>query len=65
MLFLTVSQTAKSEHITAYKLRSMIHRGECPGFYSGSRFYVNVDRLRAILDGSTSRADRLESRPEE
>lgn len=60
MLFLTVSQTAKHENITMYKLRNMIHRGECPGFYSGSRFYVNVDRLREILDRSTSRADQPE-----
>lgn len=59
-MYLTVSKTVKSEHITAYKLRNMIHRGECPGYYSGSRFYVNVDRLREILDRSTSKADQPE-----
>ena len=31
-------------------LRSMVKRGECPGFYSGSRFYVNMALLREKLE---------------
>ena len=30
-------------------LRAMVRRGECPGFYSGNRFWVDVDGLKELL----------------
>lgn len=30
-------------------IRRMIKCGECPGFYQGSRFYVNFEELLAVL----------------
>ena len=35
-------------------LRSMVKRGVCPGFFQGTRFYVDTVLLREHLDHSTS-----------
>lgn len=32
------------------KLRTMIKNGECPGFYSGSRFVINIPMLKEKID---------------
>lgn len=36
--------------LTETALRRMVGRGECPGWYEGNRFYVNVDALVATLE---------------
>ena len=48
--FLTINQTAKEIGLPATCLRSMLATGNLPGFYSGTRFYVNLDMFRAKLE---------------
>lgn len=55
MRFETVNKTVKSEHVSENLLRGMIRQGTCPGYYSGNRFYVNVDKLLEMLNQSTAR----------
>ena len=51
MKFETINQAAKRADLpNAGAIRRMVKRHECPGFYSGSRFYVNVDALKEKLD---------------
>lgn len=52
MEFLSIAQTAQAEKLPATALRRMLKQGTLPGFYAGSRFYVNVERLRQQLDAS-------------
>jgi len=35
-------------------LRAMVKSGTCPGYYQGTRFYVDTVLLREHLDRSTS-----------
>lgn len=48
--FKTVRQVASSGLISEHFLRQLVARGECPGFFSGNRFLVNVQALAEILD---------------
>ena len=50
MQFLTINQTAKAVGLPHTCLRGMLATGNLPGFYSGTRFYVNVDMFRAKLE---------------
>lgn len=50
MDFRTIAKTAKSEGLPECMLRDMLKRGELPGFYQRTRFYVNVDALREQLE---------------
>lgn len=49
--FLTIRQAAADPSVPLREgtLRRMVRRGECPGYYSGSRFWVDVDGLRELL----------------
>lgn len=47
---LTIRQTAATGILPEFCLRTMVKRGEVPGFYSGTKYYVNFDRLVAKLD---------------
>ena len=49
MDFRTAVPAAKYLGIPEYMLRRMIKNGECIGVYSGSRFYVDVERMRQKL----------------
>ena len=48
--FLTINQTAKEKNISHTALRTMQKQGKLPGFYVGSRFYVNVDMFNEMLN---------------
>ena len=50
MQFLTINQTAKAIGLPHTCLRAMQAQGKLPGFYAGSRWYVNVDMLREQLE---------------
>lgn len=41
----TIRETAKLGILPEYALRKGAKRGTIPGFYAGSRFYVNLDAL--------------------
>ena len=48
--FLTINQTAREIGLPHTCLRTMLAEGQLPGFYAGTRYYVNVDVLREKLD---------------
>lgn len=48
--YLTIKQTARKGPYSEYRLRKMLRAGELPGFYSGTRFYVNYELLMEQLD---------------
>lgn len=59
MQFLTINQAAKVIGLPDTCLRSMKAEGRLPGFYAGTRYYVNLDVLREMLE-TTSRASMVE-----
>ena len=52
----TINQYAKRPDrlFTAFRLRQLLKEGRLPGFYAGSRYYLRVDLLPALLDELTS-----------
>lgn len=61
--FMTINQTAKAVGLPHTCLRSMLATGNLPGFYSGTRFYVNVDLFREKLeqDSRSTMSNRKEA----
>ena len=55
MEILTINQSAKRGPLPASRLRAMLREGRLPGFYSGSRFYVNYTMLVDQLDRESRR----------
>lgn len=56
--FLTIRQAAADPRCPLREgtLRAMVKRGEVPGFYSGTRFWVNIDELlTSLTERSTAR----------
>lgn len=47
--FLTIRQTTRETGISESLIRHLVREGRCPGFYSGSRYTVNVDALVEML----------------
>lgn len=47
--FLSIRQTAKRSGVPEYLIRGMVNRKECPGFYSGNRFYVHYQKFLSVL----------------
>lgn len=47
--YATIRQIAFSGLIAENALRKMVKRGECPGYYEGTRFMVNVQMLEDAL----------------
>ena len=56
MEILTINATAKKYGLPQFMLRGMQKRGELPGFYSASRFYVNCDMLLQKIDADSRAA---------
>lgn len=48
--YLTIRQTAKKVPYSENQLRKMLRIGELPGFYSGTRFYVDYELLMEQID---------------
>lgn len=48
--FVTIRRAAKIVGVPEFKLRKMVKNKECPGFYSGNRFLVNLRLLQELLD---------------
>ena len=42
---MTVKNVVKEYGLSENMLRTWIKKGECPGFYNGNRFMINVDLL--------------------
>ena len=48
-MYQTIRQTVQSEGIPETALRRLVKAGMIPGFYNGTRFYINVPALREQL----------------
>ena len=53
MQFLTINSAARETGLPHSRLRVMQSQGRLPGFYAGSRYYVNMDQFRAQLDDAS------------
>ena len=53
MKFLTINQTADFLNLPRFAVRKMAQKNLLPGFYSGTRFYVNVDMFVKKLTEDT------------
>ena len=47
----TIRQTARLGIMSVYALRLRLAQGTLPGYFAGSRFYVNLDKLIAEMNG--------------
>lgn len=47
--FLPPAKASKATQIPENAIRRMIKQGTCPGFYSGNRFMVNIEKLKKQL----------------
>lgn len=55
MRYQTIRSVAKDPSFpNEARIRGLVKAGTCPGFYQGSRFYVDTVLLREQLDRSTS-----------
>lgn len=49
-MYKTIRQTAAMGILPEHRIRILVAKGECPGFYSGTRFMVNTRLLEEQLD---------------
>ena len=55
MRYATINTLARDPDFPNEKmLRALVKSGACPGFYQGTRFYIDSVRLREQLDRCTS-----------
>lgn len=45
MEFLTIPQAARKCGVAEFRLRQWVKNNECPGYFAGTRFYVNPEKL--------------------
>ena len=60
--FVTITQAAKMGVMSVYSLRLMLKQGQLPGYYAGTRFYINLDRLLEQLENGNSAAGQEPNR---
>ena len=51
--YMTIRQTASETGPAAGTLRARLKRNKLPGFYAGSRYYINVPLLMEMLDAES------------
>ena len=56
--FMTINQTAKAVGLPHTCLRNMLANNSLPGFYNGTRYYVNVEMLKEKLENDCRSAMR-------
>lgn len=49
-MFKSAREVAKMGVLSEFLVRKLIAQGKCPGFYSGKKFLVNVERLQDYLE---------------
>ena len=50
MKIATINEAEKETNIPAFRIRKWVKMGIIPGFYAGSRFYVNVDEFVKLIN---------------
>lgn len=58
----TIRQCAAMGILPEHCLRTRLRQGKLPGFYSGSRFLVNVDMLVEMLHSESAAAVTQEAK---
>ena len=53
--FMSIRKTADEFGLPENMLRTWVKTGECPGFYVGTKFMVNIDMLDAKLKDMSRR----------
>ncbi len=53
MQFMTINAAAREIGLPHTCLRAMQAQGKLPGFYAGTRYYVNLDMLREQLENDS------------
>lgn len=48
--YMTINQTVSETDFSEGMLRARLKRNKLPGFYAGSRYYINVPLLMEMLD---------------
>lgn len=48
--YLTIRQTARAVGVPEHRIRQWVKTQSVPGFYGGTRFYVNVQKFQQLLD---------------
>lgn len=48
--YLTIRQTARAVGIPEHRIRAWVKVKNVPGFYGGTRFYVDVQKFQQLLD---------------
>lgn len=51
--YMTIRETASETGLAAGTLHTLLKRNKLPGFYSGSRYYINVPLLMEMLDAES------------
>lgn len=59
--FKTIRQTAAMGVLPEHRLRILVAQKDCPGFYAGNRFLVNVDLLIEQLNRRSTEAAQKEA----
>ena len=59
MEFKTIRQVASTGLIAEHRLRVLVKQGKCPGYYAGTRFWVDVDGLTDLLRRVSAEGGRL------
>lgn len=54
MIFLTIRQEAQQGIVPEHRLRQMLKQKALPGFYAGTRFYVNHEQFVAQLEAMSA-----------
>lgn len=49
----TIRQTARNTGLPEFMLRSRLKQGKLPGYYSYSRYYVNVPMLLEMIESES------------
>lgn len=48
--FASIKKASKIIGLSEPFIRKLVEEGKCPGYYTGTRFHVNVDALAEYLD---------------
>ena len=51
--YMTIRETASETGLAEGTLRTLLKRNKLPGFYAGSRYYINVPLLMEMLDAES------------
>lgn len=63
--YMTINQTVRETGFSEGMLRTRLKHNKLPGFYAGSRYYINVPLLMEMLDAESRLNASLDRAAEE